>query len=82
MLEDRLLNIVKDLKNSEKQVIQKITCKNVLGKVCFAHDATYSDGKDLAKKTISDTILKNGVYDIAMNTLLWWISKRISKHGL
>ena len=27
-----------------------------LDKACFSHDATYSDSKDLAKKTISDMI--------------------------
>ena len=29
-----------------------------LDKVCFAHDAAYSKSKDLAKRTISDKILK------------------------
>ena len=28
--------------------------KNKLGKACFAHNALYSDSKDLAKRTISD----------------------------
>ena len=28
--------------------------KNELNKACFAHDATYSDSKDLTKRTISD----------------------------
>ena len=32
--------------------------RNELDKGCFAHDATYSDSKDLAKRTISDKILK------------------------
>ena len=32
--------------------------KNELDKVCFSHDAAYSDNKDLAKRTISDKILK------------------------
>ena len=30
--------------------------RNKLGKICFPHDAEYSDSKDLAKKTISDRI--------------------------
>ena len=38
-----------------------------LNKVCFAHDAAYSDSKDLAKRTISDKILKDRVYEIAIN---------------
>ena len=38
--------------------------RNELDKACFAHDATYSDSKDLAKKTISNKILKNRAYEI------------------
>ena len=40
---------------------------NELDKACFAHDATYSDSKDLAKRTISDKILKDRAYEIARN---------------
>ena len=38
-----------------------------MDKAYFAHDATYSDSKDLAKRTISDKILKDRVYEIARN---------------
>ena len=42
--------------------------RNELDKVCFAHDGAYSDlKKDLAKRTISDKILKDGAYEIARN---------------
>ena len=41
--------------------------KNELDKACFAHDAAYSDSKDLAKKTISDNVLKNNTDKIARN---------------
>ena len=41
--------------------------RNELNKSCFAHAAEYSDGKDLAKRTISDKILKNRAYEIAGN---------------
>ena len=41
--------------------------KNKLDKACFAHDAAYSDSKDLAKRTISDKILKDRAYEIARN---------------
>ena len=36
-------------------------------KACFAHDAAYSDSKDLAKRTISDKILKDRACEIARN---------------
>ena len=41
--------------------------RNELDKICFAHEAAYPDSKDSAKKTISDYILKNRVYEIAKN---------------
>ena len=31
---------------------------NELDKVCFAYDTVYCDSKDLAKRTVSDRILK------------------------
>ena len=36
---------------------------NELDKACFAHDAAYSDSKDLTKRTIADKILKNKAFD-------------------
>ena len=39
--------------------------KNELDKVCFAHDAAYSDSKDLIKRTVADKILKNKAFHIA-----------------
>ena len=41
--------------------------RNELDKVCFAHDAAYSDSTDLGKRTISDKILKDRAYEIASN---------------
>ena len=41
--------------------------RNELNKVCFTHDPAYSDSKDLAKRTISDKILKERAYEIARN---------------
>ena len=40
---------------------------NYLEKACFAPDAVYSSSKDLAKRTISDKILKDRAYEIARN---------------
>ena len=45
----------------------KVLYRNKLHKACFAHDAAYSDNKDLAKRTISDKIVKDRVYEIAKN---------------
>ena len=38
--------------------------KNELDKACFAHDDTYSDSKDLTKRTIADKIFKNKAFNI------------------
>ena len=64
---DRLLNIVKEFKNSEETDNLKYIYRNKLGEACFAHDAAYSDSKSLAKRTISDKILKDKAYEIAIN---------------
>ena len=39
--------------------------KNELDKACFAHDAAYSDSKDLTKRTVAGKILKNRAFNIA-----------------
>ena len=38
--------------------------KNELDKACFAHDAAYSDSKDLTKRTVLDKILRNRAFNI------------------
>ena len=45
----------------------KYLYRNELDKASFAHDAAYSDSEDLAKRTISDKILKDKVYETARN---------------
>ena len=57
----------------QKQKIQKFEetgdtnyiYKNELDKACFAHDAAYSDSKNLTKTTIADKILKDKAFNIA-----------------
>ena len=56
-----------------KQRIQKFketgdtnyTYKNELDKPCLAHDAAYSDSKDLTKRTVADKSLRNRAFNIA-----------------
>ena len=40
----------------------KHLCRNDLDKACSAHESAYSDSKDLAKRTISEKILKDRAY--------------------
>ena len=57
----------------DKQRIQKFKeigdtkyiYRNKLDKACFAHDAAYSDSKDLTKRTVADKVLKNKAFNIA-----------------
>ena len=39
--------------------------KNELDKACFAHDAAYSDSKDLTKRTVADKILRDKAFNVA-----------------
>ena len=39
--------------------------KNELDKACFAHDAAYSDSKNLTKRTIADKTLRDKAFNIA-----------------
>ena len=40
-------------------------CNNELDKACFAHDAAYSDFKDIKNRTAADKILRDKAYKIA-----------------
>ena len=42
--------------------------KNELDKACFTHDATYSDSKNLTKRTIAGKILRDKAFNIAKDT--------------
>ena len=41
--------------------------ENELDKVCFQHDMAYGDFKDLARKTVSDKVLRDMAFNIAKN---------------
>ena len=49
--------------------------KNELDKACFAHDAAYSDSKDLTKRTVADKILKNRAFNIAKDRKYDWCQR-------
>ena len=42
--------------------------KNELHKACFAHDAAYSNSKDLTKRTVAGKILRNKAFNIAKDS--------------
>ena len=64
MFVDYLLNIVKKFTGTGNL---KHLYRNEFDKSCFDHDAAYSDSKDLAKRTISEMILKDRAFEIAKN---------------
>ena len=43
----------------------KYIYRNELDKACFAHDAAYSDSKDLRKRNVADKVLKDKAFNIA-----------------
>ena len=64
-----------EVKNQDLLKIQKFketrdtSCiyKNELDKACFQHDMAYGDFKDLKRRTASDKILRDEVFNIAKN---------------
>ena len=66
---------MKEFKNVETQKIeninlgtnQRIRQLENKNQTCFALDAAYSDSEDLAKRTISDKILKEKACEIVRN---------------
>ena len=42
-----------------KETDTNYICKNELDKACFQHDMAYGDFKDLARRTVSDKILRD-----------------------
>ena len=66
---DRLLKTSwKDSKTQKRRVDLNYKYKNELDKASFAHDAAYSDWKDLDKETITDKILKYQVNKIVIKS--------------
>ena len=43
--------------------------ENELDTACFAHDAAYSDSKDLIQRTVADKILKNRAFNSAKDQI-------------
>ena len=64
MIVGYLLNIIKNFR--EKGQL-KYLYRNELDRACFAKDAAYSDSNNLAKRNISDKILKDRTCEIARN---------------
>ena len=64
MLVDHLLKTNKEFKYLKKQ---EIIYKNKPDKACFKHDMAHEDFKDLARKTASDSVLRDKAFNIAKN---------------
>ena len=58
MLSDHLLKHHERNQNLRETGNLKHLYRNKLDKVCFAHDAVYSDSKDLTQRTISSVVYK------------------------
>ena len=82
MLVVHLLKIKNEFENLKKQEIQAIFNKNEVDKACFQHDMVYGDFKDLARRTASDTILRDKAFNIAKNPKYDGYQKRTCFYGL
>ena len=52
--------------------------KNELDRACFAHDAAYSDSKDLTIRTVADKILRNKALNIAKDPKYDWYQRGLA----
>ena len=57
---------LKSIQNFRETGYFKSSIWNELDKICFAHDATCSDRRNLAIRTISVTVLKEKAYEIVL----------------
>ena len=57
----------KRIQNFKETGDSRYIYKNELDKGCFQHDMTYGDFKDLAKRTASDKVLRDKVFNITKN---------------
>ena len=64
MLVDHLLKTKKEFK-SLKNRRYKLYLQNELDKACFQHGLAYGDFKDLARRTVSDKVLRDKAFNIA-----------------
>ena len=66
-LVERLLNIVRAFRKFKKVGDLNYICKNKLHKASFVNDAVYTNSKDVAKRTVSEKVLNDKAYEIALN---------------
>ena len=52
--------------------------KNELDKACFAHDAAYSDFKEIKNRTAADKILRDKAYEIAKDPRYYGVQRGIN----
>ena len=58
-------NHKQSIQKFKKTGVTKYSYRNELDKPCFAHDAAYSDSKDLTKRTAADKILRDKIFSVA-----------------
>ena len=65
MLMDHFRKTRKENKKFKESGNSKYIYQNELDRVCFQHDMTYGDFKDLPRRTASDKVLHDEAIDIA-----------------
>ena len=69
---------LKSIQNFRETGYFKLSIWNELDKTCFAHDATCSDRRNLAIRTISVTVLKEKAYEIPLILKYDWYQKELA----
>ena len=64
---EHLLKNKERIKKFKETGDTKYVYRNELGKACSQHDMTYGDFKDLAKRTASDKVLRDKLFNFAKN---------------
>ena len=67
MLVDHLLKIMKEYKTLKKTRDSRYIYKTELDKACFRRSMAHGDFKDLARRTASDKVLIDKVFNIFKN---------------
>ena len=88
MLVHYFLKIKKGIQKFKETGDTKYIYKNELDKACFQHDMAYECFKNLARRTVSEKVLKDKAFNIAKNpnmmdikeVLLLWFINYLIKH--
>ena len=75
VLVEHLLKTKQRIQKSKETGDAKYIYRNELDKGCFQHDMAYEDFKDIARRTASDKVLKDKVFNLAKDPKYDWYQR-------